>query len=95
MCEIISARFFGLFKPKPKPRPVSRPHCGSCCYSSSSSSSSHHHQSSKPVQSNSNHYSNSNSGGGCRCFVKRLNQEIFCTHLSINETDSTTFGDVG
>ena len=69
-----SRRFFGLFKPKPKPRPVSRPHCGSCCYTSSShqssSSSSHHHQqqSSAPVvQSNSNHQSSS--GSGCRCLT--------------------------
>ena len=87
--EKISSRFFGLFKPKPKPRPVSRPHCGSCCYasSSSSSSSSHHHQSSKPVQSNSNHQSSS--GGGCRCIaIEKFRLElcsavfhVYVTHI--------------
>merc|ERR1711971_1029605 len=51
-----NTRFFGLFKPKPKPRPVSRPHCGTCCYASSSSSSNHHSSS-----SSSNHHSSSSS----------------------------------
>merc|ERR1712222_12031 len=84
----VNTRFFGLFKPKPKPRPVSKPHCGSCCYASSSTSN-HPHQSSNPYQSNSNHQSNS--GGGCRCSTNHLifKDEWGKTHGDCQSSDNT------